>query len=365
MLRALACYEAMSEAEIICKKLGCCGLITLNRPKALNALTLNMVREIAAALDRFERDPAVGCVIITGTGGKAFCAGGDIRLLYELGSGGRYAEQLCFWREEYRLNRRIKLYSKPYAALVDGIVMGGGAGISLHGAHVIAGEKFTFAMPEVGIGFIPDIGATFFLPRLPAKAGIYLALTGARITCGDALAFKIATAHIPSARHSALIERVAGGEPIETAIAAELAPPPASALLAHAELIARCFAAGTLLAILQNLDEAAHASSEFARSVADAIRAKSPTSLAIALRQMQIGATMDIGQALQTEFRIVSRIARGNDYYEGVRAVIIDKDNRPRWSPAAIESVHLADIETYFAPLAAGELDFGTQPCST
>jgi enoyl-CoA hydratase len=355
----------MSEAEVICKNHGCCGLITLNRPKALNALTLSMVRDIAAALDRFERDPAVGCVIITGAGGKAFCAGGDIRVLHEQGRAGRYAEQLSFWRQEYRLNRRIKFYSKPYAALVDGIVMGGGAGISLHGAHVIAGEKFTFAMPEVGIGFIPDIGATFFLPRLTARAGTYLALTGARMTCGDALAFKIATAHIPSARHAVLIERIAGGEPIEDAIAAELAPPPASELLANAELIARCFAAGTLRAILQNLDEAVQAGSEFARSAADAIRAKSPTSLAIALRQMQIGAAMDIEQALKTEFRIVSRVARGNDYYEGVRAVIIDKDNRPRWSPPAIERVQEADIESYFAPLAAGELDFGTQTCST
>jgi len=353
----------MSEADVISKKLGCCGLISLNRPKALNALTLSMVQEIAAALDRYERDSAVACVIITGTGGKAFCAGGDIRVLYELGSAGRHAEQLCFWREEYRLNRRIKLYSKPYAALVDGIVMGGGAGISLHGAHVIAGEKFTFAMPEVGIGFVPDIGATFFLPRLPARAGTYLALTGARMTCGDALAFKIATAHIPSARHAALIERVAGGEPVETAIAAELAPPPASELLANAELIARCFAAGTPLSILRNLDEAAHASSEFAHSAANAIRAKSPTSLAIALRQMQIGVTMDIGEALQTEFRIVARLARGTDYYEGVRAVIIDKDNRPRWSPAAIESVQPADIDPYFAPLPAGDLDFATPAC--
>jgi enoyl-CoA hydratase len=353
----------MNEAEVICEKRGCCGLITLNRPKALNALTLTVVREIAATLDRWESDQGVACVIITGAGGKAFCAGGDIKILYNLGKAGRYAEQLCFWREEYRLNRRIKLYSKPYLALADGIVMGGGAGISLHGSYVVAGENFTFAMPEVGIGFIPDVGATFFLPRLPALAGVYLALTGARITCGDALALKIATAHVPTARHAALIERIAGGEPIETAIAAEHALPAASALLRQYELIARCFAAGTLPAILRNLDEAACAGSEFTRSAADAIRAKSPTSLAIALRQMQIGPTMDLSRALQTEFRIASRIARGHDYREGVRALIIDKDNRPRWSPAAIESLRQADIEAYFAPLPGGELDFGTPAC--
>ncbi len=353
----------MNEAEVICQTLGCCGLITLNRPEALNALTLIMVREIAAALDRFESDTGVTCVVIMGAGGKAFCAGGDLKILYNLGKAGRYAEQLSYWREEYRLNRRIKLYSKPYIALAGGIVMGGGAGISLHGAHVIAGENFTFAMPEVAIGFIPDVGATFFLPRLPALTGVYLALTSARMTCGDALAFKIATAHVPSARHAALIERIAGGEPMETAIAAEHAPPPASALAQQSELIARCFAAETLPAILENLDEAARAHSAFAHSAASAIRIKSPTSLAIALRQMQIGATMDLGLALQTEFRIVSRIARGEDYLEGIRALIIDKDNRPRWSPASLESLRQADIEAYFAPLPGGELDFGMPAC--
>ena len=194
----------MSEPEIICEKAGCCGVITLNRPKALNALTLNMVREMAGALDRWERDPGVARVIIKGAGGKAFCAGGDLRILYDLGRAGRHAEQLSFWREEYCLNRRIKLYPKPYVAVADGIVMGGGAGISVHGSHVIAGEHFTFAMPETGIGFFPDVGATFFLPRLPGNTGVYLALTGARMTCGDALAFGVAFAHVPSARHANL-----------------------------------------------------------------------------------------------------------------------------------------------------------------
>src|ERR1700739_801245 len=155
----------MSEAEGICQKTGRCGRITLNRPRALNALTLPMVREIAAALDRWESDPAIASVVITGSGGKAFCAGGDIRVLYNLGKAGRYEDQLNFWREEYRLNRRIKRYAKPYLAVVDGIVMGGGAGISVHGTSVIAGENFSFSMPEAGIGFVPDVGATYFLPR--------------------------------------------------------------------------------------------------------------------------------------------------------------------------------------------------------
>jgi enoyl-CoA hydratase len=353
----------MSEPEINCEKAGCCGLITLNRPKALNALTLNMVREMTDALDRWEREPGVTRVIITGAAGKAFCAGGDIRILYDLGKAGRHAEQLSFWRQEYCLNRRIKLYPKPYVALADGIVMGGGAGISLHGSHVIAGEHFTFTMPETGIGFFPDVGATFFLPRLPGHAGVYLALTGAGMSCGDALAFGVAFAHVPSARHAGLVQRLIGGEDIAAAIAAESAPPPASALQPQSQSIERCFSAATLTSILANLDDAGHAGLDFARSAAHAIRSKSPSSLAIALRQMQIGCKLDIGEALRTEFRIVSRIARGHDFYEGVRAVIIDKDNRPLWSPAGVESVEPAAIELYFAPLLEGELDFRAQDC--
>jgi enoyl-CoA hydratase len=351
----------MNEPEVTCEKIGSCGIVTLNRPKTLNALTLNMVCEMTAALDRWENDAEVHCVIAKGAGDKAFCAGGDIRVLYELGKAGRHAEQLSFWREEYRLNRRIKLYSKPYLALVDGIVMGGGAGLSLHGSHVIAGENFTFAMPEASIGFFPDVGATFFLPRLPLRIGVYLALTGARLTCGDALAFGVAFAHVPSARLAELAQRLIGGEKVESAIAAETAPPPASAIAPHSQTIKHCFSAATLAAILAKLDEAGHGGSNFARSAAQAIRSKSPSSLAIALRQMQIGGKLGIDEALRTEFRIAARIARGHDFYEGVRAVIIGKDNCPRWHPAMIESVDSGMIDAYFAPLPEGELDFGTQ----
>jgi enoyl-CoA hydratase len=351
----------MSEPEVTFEISGCCGLITLNRPKALNALTLNMVREIARALDRWERDAEITRVIIAGAAGKAFCAGGDLRILYDLGKAGRHAEQLNFWREEYCLNRRIKLYPKPYVALADGIVMGGGAGISVHGSHIIAGEHFTLAMPETGIGFFPDVGATFFLPRLPGNIGVYLALTGAGMTCGDALAFGVAAAHVPSARHADLMQRLIGGEDIAAAIGAESAPPPASALDPQSQAIERCFSAATIPSILANLDDAGQAGLDFARTAAHAIRSKSPSSLAIALRQMQIGAKLDIGEALRTEFRIVSRIARGHDFYEGVRAVIIDKDRHPLWNPALIESIEPAGVEAYFAPLLKGELEFRAQ----
>jgi enoyl-CoA hydratase len=355
----LGAQKVMSEQEIACEKVGCCGLITLRRPQALNALTLNMVREMATALDQWEKDSQVACIVIKSADSRAFCAGGDIRILYNLGKAGRHAEQLCFWREEYRLNRRIKLYPKPYIALVDGIVMGGGAGISLHGSQVVAGDRFIFAMPETGIGFFPDVGATFFLLRLPAKAGIFLALSGARMTCGDALAFKVASAYVPSERHERLAQRLIDGEAVAAAIVAESTSPSASMLLLQSELIERCFSVPALSAILAKLDDEGNAGSEFALTAARAIRTKSPTSLAITLRQMQIGTELNIEEALRTEFRIASRIARGHDYYEGVRAVIIDKDNRPCWDPAAIERIEPAEIEAYFAPLPEGELEFG------
>jgi len=348
----------MSEPEITCEKIGHCGVITLNRPEVLNALTATMVRKIARALDLWENDRDVRSILVRGAGPRAFCAGADIRALYELGKAGRAEEQLAFWREEYRLNRRIKLYPKPYVALIDGIVMGGGAGVSLHGAHVVAGDQFSFAMPEVGIGFFPDVGATFFLPRLPGKAGVYLALTGARATCGDALAFGLADAYAPSQRHAALAQRLIEGEEPSGAIEAESAPPPPSALKGQSHFIDGCFAAPTLIAILEEIDDAGYGGSEFALATYDSIRAKSPTSLAIALQQMQIGAKLDIDEAMRTEFRIVSRIAKGHDFYEGVRATIIDKDRRPKWSPSEIEALKAADIEAYFAPLREGELEF-------
>ncbi|MEJ0094128.1 MAG: enoyl-CoA hydratase/isomerase family protein [Methylocella sp.] len=341
----------MPNPEIRIETAGHCGVITLDRPEALNALTLTMVRAIACALDSWENDPAVRCVLIRGAGSRAFCAGADIRILYQLGRTGQGAEQLAFLREEYLLNRRIKFYPKPYVALADGIVMGGGAGLSVHGAHCVAGDTFTFAMPEVRIGFFPDVGATFFLPRLPGKAGVYLALTGERIDCGDAIALGLASAYVPSSRHATLTQRLIDGEDPAAAIAAESAPPPPSSLTGQRHFIDGCFAGGTVPAILEAIDGAVCGGSEFARAAYATIRSKSPTSLAIALRQMQIDGKLDLDEALRAEFRIAARLVKSADFYEGVRATLIDKDFRPQWSPAEINAVKPADIDAYFAPL--------------
>ena len=346
--------------EILCEVRGAAGMVLLDRPKALNALNLPMVRELARALDAWEKDPAVERIVVASTSEKAFCAGGDIRTLHDLGRAGRHDEMLAFWAEEYVLNARIQSYPKPYVALIDGIVMGGGVGISLHGSHRIAGERYLFAMPEVGIGFFPDVGATYALPRLPDAAGIYLALTGDRVGAADALAFGLATHAVPSARMAELTEALTRRGALDEILAGFSHDPGQPKLAAERKTIADCFGAPTLPAILARLDAAAAAGSAFAAKLRQTLAVKSPTSVAIAFEQMRRGATLDFAEAMRTEFRIVSRIAHGHDFYEGVRAVVIDKDHAPHWQPATLDDVDPADIAAYFAPLSATELKLGS-----
>jgi enoyl-CoA hydratase/carnithine racemase len=346
----------MSEPEVLVERRGCAGFLTLNRPRALNAVNLGMVRAIAAALDEWERDGSIARVVVIGAGERAFCAGGDIRLLYDQGRAGDHAAQLAFWAEEYQLNRRIKRYPKPWVALVDGIVMGGGVGLSAHGARMIAGQRFAFAMPEVGIGFFPDVGATWLLPRLPRRIGVYLALSGARIGAADALALGLAQDFVPSARIAECALALEESGPIDAIVARFAAAPPASPLMAHAALIEECFGRPSPGRILAALGEAA--GSPFADAAREAMLAKSPTSQAIALRQMQVGPGLSFEAAMTLEFRVVSRICRGHDFYEGVRAVIVDKDGRPQWRPARHEDVEPAAIDGFFAPLGDADLAF-------
>ncbi len=329
-------------------------MIVLNRPKALNALTLRMVRLIAAALDAWQDDPSVTRVVIGGSGEKAFCAGGDIRRLYDLGRAGDHVQQLTFWREEYQLNERIRTYPKPVVALIDGIVMGGGVGVSINASHRVAGEGFSFAMPEVGIGFFPDVGGTYFLPRLARRAGVYLALTGLRANAGDALAFGLAQTFVPSAAFAGLAQALEGGDDVDATLRRFAAPAPMSALMAEADGLEACFSLGDREAILTALEDEARKGFAFAQPARAAMLGKSPTSQALALRQMALGPTVDFDEALRIEYRIVSRICRGHDFYEGVRALIVDKDNRPVWSPPPTD----AEVEAYFAPLGPDELTF-------
>jgi enoyl-CoA hydratase len=337
------------EPDIICEKNGHAGVVTLNRPRALNALTLGMVRGLAAALDAWEHDPDIRHVVVVGAGEKAFCAGGDIRLLHDLGKAGRVEEARNFWREEYVLNARIKAYPKPYIAIIDGIVMGGGVGVSLHGSHRVAGERYLFAMPEVGIGFFPDVGATCALPRLPGATGTWLAVSGDRVGQADALALGLATHAVVSAAIPDLIAALVAGEPVDDVLSqlrAEVPPAPAAP---HRELIDHCFGAATLEEITARLSHMGD--DPFAMRLLASLATKSPTSMKLALAQMQAGKDMSFAEAMQMEFRIVSRVALGHDFYEGVRAVIIDKDHKPDWQPALIGDVSEAMVAAYLAPL--------------
>ncbi len=347
------------EPDILFERRGVAGLVTLNRPKALNAVTLPMVRALADNLAGWAGDPAVTRVVISAAGERAFSAGGDIRALTDLGKAGRQQEALPFWREEYVLNALIKRYPKPYVALIDGIVMGGGVGISVHGSHRVAGDRFVFAMPEVGIGFFPDVGATWFLPRLPGELGAYCALTGERLNAADGVVASIATHRVASARFPELRDALCGAVSVDALLAAFSDPVADAPIVSRRAGIDRLFKGDRVEDILSALDReanAAGADAAFAAATAATIWTKSPTSLKIALEQMRVGRELAFDACMQTEFRIVSRIIHGHDFYEGVRAVIVDKDNAPRWLPATLAEVTRAEVERHFAPLGSQEL---------
>src|SRR5712671_808265 len=245
------------EPEILLDRRGTAGIVTLNRPAALNAITRAMVRTLREALERWRHDGAVSRVILTAAGGRAFSAGGDLRHIYEAGRAGRQEESIAFWREEYFLNAMIKHYPKPYVALIDGIVMGGGVGVSVHGSHRIAGDRFAFAMPEVGIGFFPDVGATWLLPRMPGETGTYSALSGERLGAADAVATGIATHHVPSARFSELLDALCGNVPVDALLAAFAQSPGESPLIHRSATIDRLFVGDRVEDILGRLEREA------------------------------------------------------------------------------------------------------------
>jgi enoyl-CoA hydratase len=346
----------MGQGDILFDRRGAAGLVILNRPKALNAVNHGMVRALRMQLDHWANDPAITRVVIMAAGERAFSAGGDIRALYDLGKSGQHETALQFWRDEYPLNAAIKSYRKPYVALIDGIAMGGGVGISVHGSHRIAGDRFSFAMPEVGIGFFPDVGATWFLPRLPGELGAYCALTGERFGPADAVISGIATHRIASARFEAVLDALSGTVPVDAALAAFADAPPDGPVAGRRAMIDRLFEGNSVEDILDRLDREGQSRSpdaEWAQKTAATIRGKSPLSLKIALAQVRRGKEWDFATCMRMEFRIVSRIIRGHDFYEGVRAVIVDKDNKPHWTPATLATVADADVERHFAPLEA------------
>jgi enoyl-CoA hydratase len=338
----------MSEPEVLFEVSGHAGVITLNRPYALNALTFAMVEEMSATLSRWAGDEAVRHVVISARGDKAFCAGGDIRELYEWGRANAHEKVFRFFRAEYLLNTLIKRFPKPYVALIDGLVMGGGVGVSVHGSHRVASQRLTFAMPETGIGFFPDVGGTYFLPRLPGEAGMYFGLTGERCRTADALYAGIATHHVPGERFSELAEALSQADEVDACLRRFAADPGAAGLSQRQGDIDRHFGHDGVEAILASLESDA---SEWAQKTAASLRSKSPTSLKVTFRQLREGRNLDFEACMRLEYRIVRQMFANPDLYEGIRAVVIDKDQKPRWRPAALEEVSEADVAAYFAPV--------------
>jgi enoyl-CoA hydratase len=340
------------EPEVLIEQRGCAGIITLNRPKQLNALSHVMVKIIYPQMLAWRDDASITRIIIRGSGEKAFCAGGDIRVLYDRGKAEQFDEVLPFWREEYALNHLLKFYPKPVVALLNGIVMGGGVGLSIHGSHRVGTERLKFAMPEVGIGFFPDVGASYFLPRLKHHVGAYLATTGAMIGLGDAMDLGLTTHAVESGRINDLVDALTSSDPVDATLARfAIVDLPSAPLSEHYTMIADVFQEQSITAIIALLGQMALGGSLFAAKTLDAMHQKSPMSMAIALRQVNLGASMNFVEVMQMEYRIVSRIIRGHDFYEGVRAVIVDKDNLPNWKPSLINDVTEDIIAAHFLPL--------------
>ncbi|NXG47289.1 HIBCH protein, partial [Psilopogon haemacephalus] len=354
--------HADSTAEVLLEKKGCAGIITLNRPKALNALNISMIRQIYPQIKAWEQDPETFLIIIKGTGGKAFCAGGDIRAITDAGKiGDRLTRD--FFREEYTLNNAVGTCKKPYVALIDGITMGGGVGVSIHGHFRVATEKTLFAMPETAIGLFPDVGGGYFLPRLSGRIGYYLALTGCRLKGRDVLKAGIATHFVDSEKLPALEKDLIALKSPSTENVADLlnsyhAKSKADqdkpfVLDEHMEKINSLFSGNSMEEIVKKLKQDGSA---FANKELETINKMSPTSLKLALRQLREGASMSLQEVLTMEYRLSQACMKGHDFYEGVRAVLIDKDQAPRWKPAALEEVSDEFVDDCFKSLGNNDL---------
>jgi enoyl-CoA hydratase len=333
--------------EVLTRVDGGIGLITLNRPKAINSLNQQMVDALSAVLTRWEADDAVRAVVLSGAGERGLCAGGDVVAVYRSAREGG-VEARRFWRDEYLLNGHIGRFAKPYVSLMDGIVMGGGVGVSAHASTRVVTETSKVAMPEVGIGFIPDVGGAFLLSRAPGALGLHAALTGAPFSGSDAIALGFADHYVPHDELDAFTQAMID-DGIPSALAAHAVEPPPSELAAQREWIDRCYAGDTvedIVAALRGHDAGP------AQDAANLIASRSPIAVSVALdavrRAEKLGTLEDV---LTQDYRVSSASVRSHDLVEGIRAQLIDKDRNPKWSPATLAAVTAADIDAYFAPV--------------
>ncbi|MDH6197745.1 enoyl-CoA hydratase [Mycobacterium frederiksbergense] len=330
------------------------GILMLNRPKALNSLTEGMVAGIAKALADWENDDSIHTVLLTGSGERGLCAGGDVVAIYHSAKAGG-ADARRFWYDEYLLNAYIGRYPKPYVALMDGIVMGGGVGVAAHGSIRVVTDTTKMAMPEVGIGFIPDVGGTYLLSRAPGGLGLHAALTGAPFSGADAIAMGFADHYVPHDRLADFTETlIADG--VQAALATYTVEPPASALVEQQDWIDKCYAGDTVADIIAALR--GHDAGTAAAEAANLIASRSPVSLAVTLEAVRQAAKLDTLEAtLVQEYRTSCAALKSHDLVEGIRAQLVDKDRNPQWSPASISAVTQADVDAYFVP-ADPELTF-------
>lgn len=336
--------------EIIFEELagqaGDLGLITLNRPNVLNALNHRMFIALDKQLSQWENKKSIKAVVIKASEGRAFCAGGDIRHAYE-----RKLEKdkslTDFFVDEYRMNKRIFHFPKPYIALLDGLTMGGGVGVSIHGSHRVATERFIFSMPETGIGFYPDVGGTYLLSRLPYQMGIYLGLTGSRISAGDSFSLGIVDEIVERAAFDSIISDLAADPHCNvTKILKSFSfTPPSSELLTHKKEIEICFSKTTVEEILHCLE---NTSSEWCHKTAKILKTKSPTSLKVTLEALHRAKNLSFDECMEMEQQLTTHFIEGHDFFEGIRAVVIDKDQKPVWKPNCLEDISKQDIDRYF-----------------
>jgi enoyl-CoA hydratase len=333
----------MADEELLVSRCGALGHIRLNRPKALNSLTLGMVRVFTRALDEFGADPEIAAVLVTGEGERGLCAGGDIRALHGLREGDK-SHYKTFWREEYALNARIAAFAKLYVVIMDGLVMGGGVGISAHGNRRIVTERTRLAMPETGIGFIPDVGGTWLLTR-DGGAGVYMALSGAIVSAADALHVGLADSFIESRRISELVQqlsRLASPGDVDAILEDFARPHLPSALAFNRETLDNAMAGDSVEEILASLHAA---DSIFARAAAKEIAEKSPLSLKVTLALLKAARIADrLETCLAHEYRAACRLLETHDLYEGIRAAVIDKDRAPKWRPASLAEIDDATV---------------------
>ncbi|MEK1892559.1 MAG: enoyl-CoA hydratase/isomerase family protein [Rhizobium sp.] len=345
--------DETQQREVIVERRASAGIIRLNRPRALNSLTLEMVRAVAAALDDFAADATIAAVVVSGEGERGFCAGGDIRALHESGRAGTDLA-MTFWREEFRLNYRIATYPKPYVALMDGITMGGGVGLSSHGRHRVVTERTRLAMPETGIGYFPDVGATWLLSRTPGEVGTWMGLTGLTIDAADVIYAGLADHHIASFRLPDLVDtlaelpRNAASRDVEAVLKNLSSDPGTSAVKSNRDLIEHSFHFGAVDEIIHALE---NEPDDFAAEMLRILHTRSPTSLKLALRLLRLGRqSRNLAECLNRELGACVQILKSPDFYEGIRAAIIDKDRNPRWIPATVETVDQAAIDAFFRP---------------